>query len=264
MLVIRRLTEGEKRSVRHWAMEFVVVVAGVLLALWLQDWWERRRARSELAAAEEAIHDEVLTALKALNWRRAISKCHTERLALVKSMLLNDDDHWPGIKADALTIRSRVPESVFPGIFSRPVDSLTTAAWSSALTSGALAPMDRDRLAKLVRIYDQIEAWRHARDDENEAVAVLAPLSFPITLTPELRAQFLDSLYRLDRARFAFAFPSAPELAAAMRELGWDDTEQMDRAIREDVAETNSLGFVWRSCVAKPQNPFRERPFAPL
>ena len=36
------------------AMEFVVVVAGVLLALWLQDWGERRRANSRHGLAEDS------------------------------------------------------------------------------------------------------------------------------------------------------------------------------------------------------------------
>lgn len=264
MLLMRRLSEGEKRTVRHWAMEFVVVVAGVLLALWLQGWWERRQALSDLRAAEDAIHDEVRLALEQLMWRKAISKCHIERLELLKSMLLTSGDDWPGLQTNALMARAPVPESVFPGVYFRPYDSFTTAAWNSALATGALAPMDRKRFAKLVAIYDQIETWKGARDDENEAVSALAPLSFPVTLTPEMRGKFLEGLYRVDRARFSFAFPGAADLAGAMRDLGWDDATEIDRAIAKDNAETNAAGFVWRKCVAAVQNPFRQQPQRPI
>lgn len=264
MLTMRRFTDDQKKSVRHWAMEFVVVVVGVLLALWLQGWWERQRALSDMRAAEEAIHDEVRTALEALVWRKAISKCHIDRLSLLKSMLLKGDDSWPGLQENPLTVRSPVPQSIFPGVYFRPADAFTTAAWSSALTSGALAPMDRERFAKLVAVYDQIEAWRRARDDETEAVSALGALAFPIRLTPELRAQFLQSLYRVDRARFSFGFPSPADLAESMRELGWNDAVEIDRGIRRDNEESNRLGFVWRRCLSQPLNPFRERPFSAI
>ena len=73
-MLMRRFTDDQKRGLRHWAMEFVVVVAGVLLALWLQEWGQRRRAISDMRAAEGAIHDEVRTALESIMWRQAIAR----------------------------------------------------------------------------------------------------------------------------------------------------------------------------------------------
>jgi len=40
MALLRKLTSDERRTIGHWAMELVVVVAGVLIALWLQAWAE--------------------------------------------------------------------------------------------------------------------------------------------------------------------------------------------------------------------------------
>jgi apolipoprotein N-acyltransferase len=57
MALLRRLTDGQKRNLGHWAMEFAIVVVGVLVALWLQQWAERRRELAGMHAAEEAIHD---------------------------------------------------------------------------------------------------------------------------------------------------------------------------------------------------------------
>src|SRR3954470_12461692 len=86
--MLRRLSADQKRSVAHWIMEFVIVVAGVMLALWLQQWDQRRRARAEMQAAEESIHDEIREALKSLIWRKAISKCHQDRIELLQAGLL--------------------------------------------------------------------------------------------------------------------------------------------------------------------------------
>ena len=88
--MLRRLTADQQRNVRHWGMEFVVVVAGVLLALWLQQWGERRHAMQDMAVAEDAIHDELRETLKNLIWREAIGQCHVDRAELLKSMLLAD------------------------------------------------------------------------------------------------------------------------------------------------------------------------------
>ena len=57
MALLRRLTTDQRRTVAHWGMELVVVVAGVLIALWLQAWAEHRREVRDMAAAEAAIHD---------------------------------------------------------------------------------------------------------------------------------------------------------------------------------------------------------------
>ena len=72
MLLVGRFTDDTKKDLRHWAMEFVVVVAGVLLALWLQEWVEHQRALGDMRDAEASIHDEVRTALEQVVWRKAI------------------------------------------------------------------------------------------------------------------------------------------------------------------------------------------------
>lgn len=256
MLMTRWVSADQKKTIRHWAMEFIIVVAGVLLALWLQQWGERQRALSDMKAAEEAIHDELRTALQAIMWRKAISQCHIDRQELLKSMLLKGDD-WPGLTENALAVRFGGPPTVIPSVFSRPLDTLATAAWTSALATGALAPMDPERFAKLVALYDHLETLRRARDDETAAVANMSALAFPLHLTPELRAQMIESVYRVDRSRFTFGMVSPADFATSMRELGWDDERMMDRLIREDMAEAKEQGFVFRPCVAAVQNPFR-------
>lgn len=260
MFTMRRFTDDQRKSLRHWGMEFLVVVASVLLALGLQDWWERRQALSGLQAAEHAIRDEIRASLQEVMWRKAISQCHVDRQNLLKSMLLKTGDKWPGLQENALAIRSSVPPTTMPSIYSRPGDNYSTDAWTSALATGALAPMDRERFRDLVSLYNRIERLRRARDEENDAVARMSSLAFPVLLTPELKSQMLESLYRLDRARFIFAITSPTEIADSMRKLGWDETEAVEGWIREDAAETRAAGIVFRLCVAEVENPFRQQP----
>lgn len=189
MPLLRRLKADEKRNVRHWAMEFFVVVAGVLLALWLQEWGERRQALASLNAAEDAIHDEVKETLKSLIWREAISQCHRDRVELLQTRLLDGGSRWPGLKENTIIANmGSLPRSIAPSVYQRPVDTFTDSAWASALATGALAPMDRERFGRLVSLYDQIQFLRRTREIEDDGAARLSALGHPIDLTPELRA----------------------------------------------------------------------------
>src|SRR5205085_6993777 len=215
MSLLRKLKDSEKRTVGHWAMELIVVVAGVLIALWLQNWAERRRAMQDMAAAEYAIHDEVRDALTALMWRKAINRCHIERAELLKSMLLKGDRHWPGITENALLrndlSKASGVQTVVPGVYQRPNDVLSTSAWNSALTTGALAPMDRKRFDKLVALYSQITFLNSNREREDRAAAVLSALSLPQELTSDTRTRMFQALYEVDTSRFMFNFQGAQQ-----------------------------------------------------
>jgi len=261
MALLRRLTTDEQRTIRHWGMEFIVVVVGVLLALWLQEWNSRRQSIDTMKAADAAIHDEVRETLKSLIWRQAIRDCHRARAQLLLNMLMNGADRWPGVNENALMeSMGSLPDSVAPGIYQRPLDTFTDAAWTSALMTGALAPMGRERFSGLVNLYDQIELMRKTQEIEDEAASRLSPLVHPLQLTPELRADMLRGLYDIDRTRFVFEFQGSPvEMATAMRKLGWDDSADIDRWIAEDRRGAAQRGIKFRGCVADEKNPFKTR-----
>lgn len=260
MPLLRRLSDDRKRSVGHWTMELLIVVAGVLIALWLQQWVEQRRAIAAMHNAEDAIHDEVRAALESVVWRQAISQCHLDRANLLKAGLTGTSDQWPGLTESALVVgkpagRLSAPVTV-PGVYNRPYDTFTTSAWTSALATGALEPMDRKRFGQLVAIYDEIQLLLRNRELEDRAATQLAPLAFPIRLTSEIRAELIESLYDIDRARFTFALYGPEALAEQMRALGWNDRAEIDHWIVENASDDRKNGLVWRACVAKPKNPF--------
>jgi hypothetical protein len=257
MAFLRKLTSDHSRNIGHWAMELVVVIAGVLIALWLQAWAEHRRAVHDMTAAEDAIHDEVRAALTTLIWREAISQCHVDRAQLLKAMLLEGNNRWPGITENALILNLNEAsgvQSVVPGVYQRPFDILSTAAWNSALTTGALAPMDRKRFDKLVALYNQIEFLNANRDREDHAAATLSALSLPQELTPDTRTRMFQALYEVDASRFMFNFQGAKPFAGAMKDLGWNDKAEIDRWIAEDRAANQNAQ--WRPCVHDYKDPF--------
>jgi len=260
MVLLRKLTTDQRRTIGHWAMELLVVVAGVLIALWLQAWAEHRRDMQNMAAAEEAIHEEVRTALTSLVWRQVISRCHMERAQLLKTMLLRPGSGWPGLSDNAL-LQNKLSEAtgvdtVMPGVYPRPYDAFSTAAWNSALTTGALAPMDHQRFGQLVALYDQIELLKENRARENDAAATLSALSVPQELTADSRTRMFQALYQIDTSRFFFTFRGAQPFADAMKKLGWNDKAAIDKFIAEDRAEDRARHARFRPCIQPYRNPF--------
>jgi len=260
MALLRRLSVEQKRNVGHWAMELVIVVAGVLIAMWLQQWVEQRRSLATMHSAEDAIHDEVRETLKSLIWREAIRQCHLDRANELKAALTGIRDDWPGLDEGTLTVTNPAGRFgsalVVPSIYTRPADTFTDSAWNSALSTGALASMDRKRFGKLVSIYDQIHLLQRIADYEDSGASKLSAMAFSMKLTPEIRSEMLQGLYDLDRSRFMFAVWGPENLAGQMRELGWNDRAEIDRWIADDAAEDRKNGLVWRTCLAKRKNPF--------
>jgi hypothetical protein len=261
--MFRRLSVEQRRNVFHWAMEFVVVVAGVLLALGLQQWDQRRRAVADMRAAELVLHDEIRETLKSLIWREAISKCHHDRAELLQSRLLATRARWPGLDENALfTNLGTLPGTIARSVYHRPLDSFSDSAWTAALATGVLAPMDRQRFAILVGIYDSIHFLQKSRELEDRAATKLSPLGFELEVTPEIRAEMLGAIYDVDRVRFTFALISPDQFAASMRQLGWVDTAEIDRSIVENTRDALGRGLKFRPCVARERNPFRTVPVA--
>jgi hypothetical protein len=176
-------------------------------------------------------------------------------------MLSKPDPAWPGVYENALIPIPLADATgvltVFPGVYQRPNDELSSAAWNSALTTGALAPMDRKRFAQLVAVYGQIEFLNRNRDREDHAAATLSALSQPQELTPDTRTRMFQALYELDTSRFMFSFDGAKPFAESMKALGWNDRNEIDHWLVENAAEDRKNHFQWRPCVAKPKNPFR-------
>jgi hypothetical protein len=117
--------------------------------------------------------------------------------------------------------------------------------------------MNRERFDTLVSVYDKIHFLQKTRELEDHAATTLSPLGWPIELTPEIRTEMLRAVYDIDRSRFTFAFMNAGELAATMKQLGWDDRAEINRSIADNQRDIAKRGIKVRPCVALEQNPFR-------
>ena len=253
------LSKDRRTSVLHWGMELIVVVVGVLLALWAQQWAEGRAERERMNLALDAVHTEARDNMALLMFKQSLDRCLIERETLIRDGLLAPRDDWPGITENAIVYEVVGPLKQNPvhGVMARQGDPLKTAAFRSALTTGALTPLERERLDDLNALYAMFDQINAEEDKGDRSIRTLAALAHPIRLTPEIRAEMLGALYSADRNRFAIQYAFWNGLTSYFRNLDWNDEAFLDREIRTQARDERREGINWRPCKQKLVNPFR-------
>lgn len=260
--MLRRLSEGQRRNVAHWAMEFVVVVAGVLLALWLQELANGARRHGDAQRAEAAIRDEVDENLMALVAFEAVDGCRRDRLREIDRILQAGGNPTALLDHVFLDIdtNARVSNRQRQVVYGTLDGDLLDTAWRSANASGTAAAFDPARYRALANLYATFALIQQTIETDRDAAAKLQLLAYGTSLTPEVRARLIEAqtLATQNWALFHDAGPAfTPRgVAAAMKDLGWDDRARMDALIRGTQNELKASGFPLKPCHRPLKNPF--------
>ena len=260
--MLRKLSEGEKRTIAHWVMEFVVVVMGVLIALWLQERAAQAGHKADARASEAAIRDEIDENLMGLVISEAVDVCLRDRLREIDQAL-----QTPGRVKPILTptiwdspAEDFVSEQQQYAIYSTIAGDMVDSAWRSANASGAVSAFDPERFRTMANLYSDFGFREKMRDADREAIAKLQILAYDVPLTPDTRARLIESLTILSR-NWAFVHSPTTDarpqaVAGVIMELGWNDKERIDRRIRAIEASVKAAKLNIKPCVRPLKNPF--------
>jgi hypothetical protein len=253
--MLRKLSEGQRRTIAHWAMEFVVVVGGVLLALWLQELVTSADKRSDAKAAEAAIRDEVDANLLILILQDAVANCRHERLEQIEANLESDGPTAPILSNWGLTASQQQPKH--PSVYGFFAVDVTDTAWRSAIANGSASAMKPERFRSIADIYATFDAVRKALASDNDAADTLQVLSYQVPLTPELRGSLIKAYFNA-HANLGILTEglSAHATADQMRALGWDDEKHVDVLISGVRRDMSGFGFKFKPCAKPFVNPF--------
>lgn len=260
---MRGLDAERLKSIRHWAMELVVVVTGVLLALWAQEWAQDRERRDRTEAAMESIRSEARENLSLLMFKRSLDQCLVDREIEIRDALNAPGRLWRPITESNLVEKQIEILKAQPiiGVLSRQGDPMQTSAYRSALATGALTALDREKFEALAQLYANFDQINVEEEKGDQSIRTLAALGQPITLTPEIRALMLGELYSADRSRFAIRYALNNGLADIMRRIGWNDERWFDEQIAASEREQKANGINWKPCKEEVANPFRFKGF---
>jgi len=179
-------------GVREFLKEYLIIVVGVLTALageqgveWLH--WKHVAAETEdhLAAG---IAPDLVNAVE----RVAVFPCIEARYGELATALQRPNPIWTGSVIHAPGYHPN--DRVFQLVVASSGRVWPHAAWDSALASGALSHMPRERVDLYGDLYRLAEVGRDQQRAEAEASAPMAPLGFDRPLTVAERTAFLGRL----------------------------------------------------------------------
>jgi len=226
----RVLSDEQKKNLRHWGMELVVVVVGVLLALWAQEWVEGRRQATEDAHVMAALKEEVAYNLDVLARFTALDRCTTERMAAVRKLLEADGENWPGSQDP----NGQIDGALYPLMIRMPGLSPVTSQFDRAVESGAMERSGQTEFLKPA--YKWLDLFADARDAWVKTNWQLSVLTRPGKLSREQRLEFLQLLGLLDGNMITLR-----QTAAALPQIlpaGYiNNVEQLQQQFEEGLPE---------------------------
>ena len=218
MIRLRPLRPREQRNLRHWAMELVVVVVGVLLALWVAEWAEDRRELREVAIAEQAVRDEIIYNLAGVEAWDSFEVCNAEGAERLIALARDTGTAWPGLDAD-----SREAEDDTPIYRRNPFNftlyKMRSGAWESAEANGHKALFDPEARA----LYDQFHFVARELNKRDELMSAalrgLRPYQYPSALDAAARRELTGHLLEIETNNTRIG-----DLAEYARELRSEET----------------------------------------
>ena len=166
-----------KRELRHWAIELVVVIIGVLLALLAAEWAQDRRGKADADRAQAAIEYEILAAGGGTYNFLSVMPCNIAMLDQIEA---------------ALTNRTELPATLSegPGLAFGIVVPLTLAR-DEAASSGAMGYIDPRQRETYGRIYAYLAEISETTNELNSRRNMFAPLVTGQSLTQAERNAML-------------------------------------------------------------------------
>ena len=252
MIRLRPLRPREQRNLRHWAMELVVVVVGVMIALWASEWAEEQRQRAELKRVEADMIEELKSNVFAVEVHATMRPCFINRATEIRDLLIASDGTWPGLESGTVFATNLIPLR-FPSVFSYPSLRPTIEYWRYGEETGLTRLMDPERRRKFAVAYGQSENAIRQMNRVVEKRAELSGLVYPGSLTPEMRNEAIGALRELDSGLWVLD-TGYSDLIESVRALGIRSGEEWERNAKRFLDQDAQSGE-YAPCVRELTNP---------
>lgn len=188
-------------GVREFLKEYVIIAVGVLTALaaeqaveWLHGRHLAEQTEADLAAS---LQPNLINAAEM--W--AYEPCGLARIKDLADALQRPGSIWkanpapmpPGYHTDR----------VMPVVYASPGRVWAPTAWESAVASGALPHLPRDRVAKYAEAYHVADLARTSQVALSDLYPRIAALAYDRTLTDQDKAQYLNVLSAIQRSQIS-------------------------------------------------------------
>jgi type II secretory pathway pseudopilin PulG len=191
----RSLRPQEKQTLRHWVLEFVVVVVGVLLALLAAEWADTRRDKAEAEQAVGAMARELQMISSVMYFGLQGWECQKEQIERLYSALMDTEAPWD---PEALVVEEvdtdRSERSSLPVYFDDSPYIRHSSARENAESMGALQKLPVERAISIAFLYSIADTAYDANYKRYEKSRALTALSLKEPPSLAERRQLLGTL----------------------------------------------------------------------
>lgn len=193
--MVFRFNARRRRQAGQWLVELMIVVFGVLIALYAQQWANERQSRAAAKDAEVRIREEVYGNITTSLERIALHGCLRDRLGQIAERLNTSTSDWQSFAYDY------TDNDLFlvRRIYRTPSRSMSDDAYRGALASGALDSVPVERRAAWSSLYGAFAKMQYVNNQENERTSGLNSLWLNGEVLPGDRRELLQLVARLDR-----------------------------------------------------------------
>ena len=201
----RSIHPRQKRVLRHWALEFVVVVVGVMLALLAAEWAETRRAKAEAEQAVGAMARELQTISGVMYFGLQGWECQNEQIKRLYLALMNTEAPWD---PEALVVQEvdtdRSERSSLPVYFDDAPYIRHFSARQNAEAMGALQKLSPERAYSIAFLYSVSDTAYAANYKRYEISRALTALSLKESPSLAERRKLLGTLGEINEQHELF------------------------------------------------------------
>jgi len=162
-LLLRSISKHVKDQ--NWfavALDFVIVVIGVAVAMMGQQWLAEGQQRKDMRVAEAALQFDLIQNYGNAKERLAIADCRADTYQLIAEKLLEQDERWTGMPwlKDPTAFGDSLPK-----LLRSPNRPWGSRNWETGLARGTFNSMDEERREKFDTIFYTTQFAERIQDE---------------------------------------------------------------------------------------------------
>ncbi len=253
MLLRRMITHVKAQNWTAVALDFVIVVIGVGVALMAEQWLSGSQQRAEFKVAERSLRADVFSNYLFAKERIALTKCRRQNLRDIAERLQTPE--WEPLPTGQVRSLSAF---VFPAIYSTPSRPWGSRIWDAELNRGSLSGLSVDQRAQLSLYFYGAQTIGDLQAQILDESASLKSLAYLTDLTASDRARYLDAIMRIDNSSAVIEL-IANQMVSIVDDLQTDESYSDEElaSMRQGLSQLSSAGQgAYGDCYQPLEAPF--------
>jgi hypothetical protein len=247
-MLLRSITKHVKDQ--NWfavALDFLIVLAGILIAFQITNWNEDRNDRAELASTEIALQSDLGRNYFNAAERISLADCRTAQLSGLADLLLAPGERWEGMPRDNTNDSRRAIDPVLRS----PSRVWGSRLWETSLARGTFNQMAADRREEMDLIFQQTEHANTLQENIQALQARLKILGRTTELSRTDRLRYFDILSEIDEHSVFLELISG-QIMSGIEQIGISLDEATKSELRDYLTERNAARKAVYGACAKP------------